>query len=214
MNKAELKLIIFDMDGVILNSEPLHETARQRMFQKMQITLNTAFPSPVGNSASSFWKQVLEFCNLTGDPDALEAEQYRLVAEQIEENHVPPCDGLIEVFDWARSNGVKIALASSSTRVLVNETLRLLHIDHYFDCTVAGDEIENKKPAPDVYLKVLEKTGFSADQAVAVEDSCSGTIAAGKANIYCYGYSNPTSGEQDLHNAREIIYHLQDIIPE
>lgn len=212
MNKPEIKIIIFDMDGVVLNSEPLHETARQRMFQKMQIIPNESFPSPVGNSASGFWRQVLEFCNLTGDPDALEAEQYHLVAKQIEENHVPTSDGLIEVFDWARSNGVKTALASSSTRVLVDETLRLLNIHHYFDCTVAGDEIEMKKPAPDVYLKVLEKTGFSASQAIAVEDSCSGTIAAKEAGIYCYGYFNPTSGEQDLHNSDKIIYHLQEII--
>lgn len=212
MDKTKIKIIIFDMDGVVLDSEPLHEAARQRMFQKMQIMPIESFPSPVGNSASGFWKQVLAFCNLSGDPDALEIDQYRLVAELIEENHVEPSDGLLEVFHWAKSNGMKIALASSSSRVLVDETLRLLKIQHYFDCTVAGDEIETKKPAPDVYLKVLEKTGFSADQAVAVEDSRSGTISAKKAGIYCYGYSNPTSGEQDLQNAGKIIYHLREII--
>ena len=95
----------------------------------------------MGNSASGFGRQVLEFCNLTGDPDALEAEQYSLVAKQIEENHVPTCDGLIEA-----------------------------------------------------------------------EDSFSGTIAAKKAGIYCYGYLNPTSGEQHLHHSEKIIYHLQEII--
>ena len=79
----ERKLLIFDMDGVILDSEPLHENARQRMFRELKINMSEKMPDPVGKSSSGFWRKVLENCALEGAPYELEARQYQLVAEQI-----------------------------------------------------------------------------------------------------------------------------------
>lgn len=212
MNKENLKIIIFDMDGVILDSEPLHENARQMMFRNFGIVPDENFPNPVGKSSSGFWRTVSGLCGLEQDAYALEAEQYRLVAVQIEENHVPTSDGLMEILSWAKENGVKIGLASSSTRVLVDNTLNLLGIRECFDFTVSGDEVIQKKPAPYPYLKVLEMSGFAPEEAVAVEDSNSGVQAAKNAGIFCYGYDNPTSGDQDLSNSDQIIKSLREIL--
>ena len=77
--------------------------------------------------------------------------------------------------------------------------------------TVSGDEIARKKPAPDVYLRVLELTGTAARDALAVEDSQAGVASAQEAGIYCYGYSNPTSGEQDISAADRVILSLRQI---
>ena len=145
MNKENIKLIIFDMDGVILDSEPLHENARQMMFAKYGIVKDDSFPNPVGNSSSGFWRTVISKCGLDLEPYAMEAEQYRLVAMQIEEKDIPPSYGLIEVLEWARKEGLEIGLASSSTRVLVDDALRLLGIKEYFDYTVSGNEVNKKK---------------------------------------------------------------------
>ena len=141
----ERKLLIFDMDGVILDSEPLHENARQRMFRELKINMSEKMPDPVGKSSSGFWRKVLENCALEGAPYELEARQYQLVAEQIETNHVQPSEGLLDIIQEARDKGMKIGLASSSTRMLVNDALRLLKIEHLFDYTVSGDEAEKKK---------------------------------------------------------------------
>ncbi len=206
------KIIIFDMDGVLLDSEPLHEIARQRMFERLEIVPDENFPSPVGNSASGYWDAIIAYCQLEGTGLELEREQYRLVAEQIVENQVPPSDGLLEVFAWAKERDIKLGLASSSTRVLVDDALRLLGIGKYFDCTVAGDEIAHKKPAPDPYLRVLELSGMAAEDAVAVEDSCSGTLSAKAAGMECFGYANPTSGNQDLSNSTVVIRNLREIM--
>ena len=116
-----------------------------------------------------------------------------------------------EAYQPMTFDAIKIGLASSSTRPLVDETLSLLNIKQYFDCVVSGDEIPRKKPAPDIYLRVLELTGISAENAVAVEDTKAGTIAARDAGIFCYGYVNPTSGEQDLSNAATTIFHLREL---
>lgn len=212
MKIENVKMIVFDMDGVILDSEPLHENARQMMFKNFGIVPDETFPSPVGNSSSGFWRQVIALTGIEGEPYALEREQYRLVAVQIEENHIPASDGLLEILKWAKEHDVKIGLASSSTRVLVNDALRLLGIEEYFDHSVSGDEIPKKKPAPDVYQKVLELAGVKPEDAVAVEDSRTGVAAANNAGIFCYGYQNPTSGEQDLSCSGQIIKSLREIL--
>ena len=200
------------MDGVILDSEPLHENARQMMYRSFHIVPDENFPNPVGKSSSGFWRTVSELCGLKEDAYALEAEQYRLVAVQIEENQVPPSDGLMDILKWAKEHDVKIGLASSSTRTLVDDALNLLGIREYFDYTVSGDEVIKKKPAPYPYLKVLEMSGFAAEEAVAVEDSNSGVQAAKNAGIFCYGYDNPTSGDQDLSNSDQVIKNLREIL--
>lgn len=212
MIKDNLRILIFDMDGVVLDSEPLHENARQRMFREFGIVPDETFPKAVGRSSSGFWRQIIKLCGIEGEPYALEARQYHLVAKQIEENHVPPSDGLLEVLHWARERGIKIGLASSSTRKLVDETLHLLGIRELFDYTVSGNEVKVKKPAPDVYRKVLEMANLPAECAAAVEDSDTGVESAKGAGIFCYGYRNNTSGEQSLGSADEIIDNLKCII--
>lgn len=208
----DLKIIIFDMDGVVLDSEPLHENARQIMFKELGIVPDETFPEAVGKSSAGFWRQIIELCKIDGEPYALEARQYALVAQQIEENNVKPSVGFLDIVNWAKDNGVKVGLASSSTRILVNDSLRLLGVKDYFDYTVSGNEIAKKKPAPDSYLRVLELAGFEPENAIAIEDSSSGVAAAKNAGIFCFGYHNVTSGEQDLSKADKIVDSLVEIM--
>lgn len=204
------KIIIFDMDGVVLDSEPLHENARAMIRQKLGVTLGPDFPDPVGASASGHWQMVLDRFGLTGDCNVLEQEQYALVARQIKENHIKPNPGLIEVLEWAKKKDVKIGLASSSTRELVEEALGLLGVRRYFDYTVSGDEVTNKKPDPEPYLRVLEMAGMTAAEAVAVEDSKNGVRSAIDAGIFCFGYRSDPA--QDLSKANTTIQHLAQIL--
>lgn len=211
MDRRSIKLLIFDMDGVVLDSEPLHEEARQRMFLQMGIMPDNRLPNPVGKSSSGFWRNVLHTYKIDGDPYVLEKKQYELVAEQIRENHLKPSEGFEDVVRTAQKRGIRIALASSSTRELVDKTLRLLGVEAYFDITVSGDEVARKKPAPDVYIKTLQLAGVEPGEAAAVEDSQAGVISAQSAGIYCYGYKNVTSGNQDISFADHKISSLLDI---
>lgn len=211
MDRQGIELLIFDMDGVVLDSEPLHENARQSMFRELGISPDDRLPDPVGKSSSGFWRKVLEVYQMEGDPYELERRQYGLVARQIEANQLQPSDGFLDVVERAKARGIKIGLASSSTRVLVDDALRLLGVDQYFDITVSGDEVAHKKPEPDVYLRALELAGGRPDRAVAVEDSQAGVRAAQRAGIFCYGYVNETSGGQDISGADRVIRHLGEI---
>lgn len=209
---SQCKMIIFDMDGVILDSEPLHETARQMMYQKYGVTPRDSFPDPVGMSAREFWQIVGRAYDRTWDHYEMEEEQFRLVAEQVEDLKIPPSEGFIQVAELARREEIKIGLASSSARMLVDRAISALSVKQYFDVVVSGDEVEKKKPAPDVYEKVLRLAGVSPEEAVAVEDSAVGVDAAKNAGIYCYGYRNETSGQQDLSRADEVIESLTELL--
>lgn len=200
------------MDGVILDSEPLHQNAREIMYHKYGITPGEDFPNPVGRSSSGFWRIVMEGQGLEGDPQQMEEEQYRLVAQLIKSLNIPASDGLEQVLNRGKSMGMKIGLASSSTRFLVDSVLDTLNIRKYFDFTVSGDEAARKKPAPDIYENLLLALELTAQDAVAVEDSSAGIEAAHNAGIFCYGYVNDTSGDQDLSKADEIIRNLVEMI--
>ncbi len=206
-----LKMIIFDMDGVLLDSEPLHEKSRQIMYKEFNIEPDESFPNPVGKCSRGFWQGLIDLGLIEGDSYAMETRQYALVAQQIKDDHVQPSEGFWDIVNWAKENNVKIALASSSTRVLVNDSLRYLNVTDCFDYTTSGDEVANKKPAPDVYLKVLEMAGVSPEDAIAIEDSSVGVAAAKAAGVFCYGYHNETSGVQDLTQSDRIVESLTEV---
>ena len=206
------KIMIFDMDGVILDSEPLHQNAREILYKKYGIYNIENLPDPVGKSSSGFWEIVGKRNDRIWDSDQMEKEQYDLVAEQVRNNDQVKSEGLEELLCWCVQNGWLIGLASSSTRRLVEQILEALHIQKYFDVIVCGDEVQNKKPAPDIYEKVLRLADVSQDNAFAVEDSDTGITAAKKAEIFCYGYRNKSSGQQSLSGADEVINHLKEIM--
>ena len=199
------KMLIFDMDGVIIDSEPIHEIARRELFTVYGVDVTQSLPDPIGRSCSGYWRAVLQAQQLPGDPLRLQEEQYARVAEIVKRDRIPANAGVKEMLQWCHDNNVKIGLASSSTRVLVDRILEQLEIASYFDVTVSGDEVAHKKPDPEIYRTVLERAGVNAPEAVAVEDSGSGIKAAKAAGICCCGYVNPTSGVQNLTAADRII---------
>lgn len=207
----KIKILIFDMDGVILDSEPLHACAREQMYKKYGVPLDQKRPAPEGKSTRDYWALLGEMFGLSLDADALEKEQFDLVARQVEEKQVPPSAGLTDVLQWARGQGLRIGLASSSSRSLVARVLKLLELEDYFDIVVCGDEIAQKKPAPDIYRKVLHMAGCKPDEALAVEDSDTGIRAAKSAGIYCIGYRNVTTKHQTLAEADLVIDGIRQI---
>jgi HAD superfamily hydrolase (TIGR01509 family) len=206
-----LRLIIFDMDGVVLNSEPLHEQARQAMFRKYHVVQGKDFPKAVGFSASGFWRRVIEQQGIDADPMDLQAEQYTRVEDQIKKLGLGPIEGAAEAFDWAKKHGLKLAIASSSTQPLVDHALALIGVKDYFDIILSGADVHHKKPDPEIYCRVLEMAGIPPENAVAIEDTASGVVAAQGAGLYCFGFHNPDSGSQDLNHADKVIESLKEL---
>lgn len=209
--KKQIELVIFDLDGVILNSEPLHDNAKRRILSEAGVDKNVDLAWSVGRPNKELWNMMIDKYGLKKTADELEKTQYMYILEEIEEKQINLTNGLIELLDWLKEKNKKIGLASSSNRFYVLAILRYYKISTYFSYIVGGDEVDRKKPSPDVYLKVLGLSGESANNSIALEDSKAGSEAAVSAGISCVGYLNPTSGEQELSKCIATISHIEQI---
>lgn len=206
-----LKLAIFDMDGVLLDSEQIHGKSISAMLDFYGAKPED-MQANIGLSSEEFWAGVIEKNSLWQlKIDDLVAEQGRRNIEEIKLSGMRESTGLSPLLNALEQSGVILGLASSSERPFVDEVVAYLGLEGRFSCSAAGSEANAKKPAPDLYRMVLEQAGVSPHEAAAVEDSRSGVAAAKAAGIFCIGYINPTSGKQDLSAADVVVRSLTEI---
>ncbi|MDR1542097.1 MAG: HAD family phosphatase [Clostridiales bacterium] len=206
------KAVIFDMDGVLVDSQPLH-------FQIDEAVLKDAGARPskleveshAGMANMDRWADYIKIFSLPQTPEELIENHVKILMKLFTESSLTPTDGLLELLELLRRGGLKMAVASSSSLALINLVLNKLNIEEFFGAIATGEEVKHSKPAPDVFLKAAEKLGVSPSECVAIEDSESGVLAAKKAQMLCIGYFNPNSGEQDLSPADRIIKSFNEV---
>jgi len=126
-------------------------------------------------------------------------------------NAQPIMPGVVELLADARARGLKLGVASTSERDWVAGHLERLGLIEYFDCIRCGDEVENVKPAPDLYLAVLDCLKLPPKEAVAFEDSPNGVLAATRAGVYCVAVPNPITRQFSLDHANRLIASLAEL---
>ncbi|MBS1732110.1 MAG: HAD family phosphatase, partial [Bacteroidetes bacterium] len=200
------KIFIFDVDGVLFDSEKLYMDMNQAWFKELGIKLSAEEHHRfIGISAKIFWQQ-LKTNNML--PESIEyyietekQMKYKMLLEQ----EIQPTAGVVEFLQWLKRGGFGISIASSGMRKNINLILEKLGIGSYFDYIVSGGDITRGKPEPDIFLKAAEYYGIEANHCMVIEDSANGVMAAKSAGMKCIGYYNPNSGNQDLSSADIII---------
>lgn len=208
-------MVIFDLDGVVLDSEPLHENAKRRILKEQGIDNNIDLSFSVGQPNKILWNMMIQKFNINKSEEELEKLQYQYILEEIKENHIDTSIGFIDLLSFLKKDKIKIGLASSSNRFYVDSILTYYNIYKYFDYIAGGDEVKRKKPEPDVYLKVLKQSGIKTHETIAVEDTFAGSKSALSAGLRCVGYQNSTSGNQDLSKCFakiNSVYQLTELI--
>lgn len=185
---SDFEAVIFDMDGVLIDSEPLWKIAMEAVFSELGSTLQKSdFQKTVGLRID----EVIHFWNLheswrVEDEAAIQEKIISKMEELIAAN-AQPLPGVIETLVFLKSKGLKIGLATSSSSRLIRIVLKELKIAHFFDFTHSAETEDYGKPHPAVYLTVAKKLAVHPTKCLVIEDSFNGVISglAAKMKVVC-----------------------------
>ncbi len=209
-----LKAIIFDMDGVIIDSEEQHNRAAQRVFQSHGITVDNDYHAQfVGTSTRNLVQTSIRELKLDIAEDTLYDEMNIEKKKVLAEEGYVPLPGIIDLVKKLAQEGFKLAIASSSIPNDIKEVVKALKIRKYFHQLVSGTQVTHPKPAPDIFELALKELGINASEAIVIEDSEFGVQAAKAAGITCVGFLNPNSGKQDLRCADVLLESFEELTP-
>lgn len=196
-----IKLVILDMDGTTICNEWAHLQARRKIIASMGTNCTLNLHNYIGRSNHIFWSEVLNNMGLIGDVDALVYRQFADVLQIIKTAGLKESPGLKELLRFCHSTDRKTALCTGSDEWFVLEILQYLDIQDLFDVVITAKDVRNLKPAPDLYIVALQKTGIAAQNAIALEDSVSGCMAVHSAGMPCIGYLAGGTNQQELSTA-------------
>jgi HAD superfamily hydrolase (TIGR01509 family) len=186
-----IRALIFDFDGLILDTESPEYQSWREIYQSYGCDLPFAKWSECIGTANVFdpYDYLAELSGKAIDRAALQQERRARFAKLIDGEPLLP--GVESYIQDAKRLGLRLGVASSSSRSWVEGHLRRFQIDTLFDCTNCSDDVERVKPDPALYLRALDKLGVHADEAIALEDSPNGALAASRAGIFCVTIPNP-----------------------
>ena len=179
-----IKAIIFDMDGLMIDSERVTFECYQERLKDMNLTMDEEFyKTLLGKPIKGIYQR---FYDVYGNDFPIEnviQDVHQLMAERFETEGVPVKKGLVELLHYLNDNNYKTIVATSSNRDRVDKILAQAKITEFFDDSICGDEVTKGKPNPEVFLKSCQKLGVNVDEAIVLEDSEAGIQASYDANI-------------------------------
>lgn len=208
-----LKGIIFDMDGVLINSEPFHYQVWKEALRRRGIEVDYEVYKPcIGSTVGFLMKLLHDSYGIDQYDESLPMEVKRIKQELIEKQGYPPLIPYVkEMLERFQQAGYSMGIASSSPQSYIENVTKFWGIDSYFQVLLSGETVEHPKPAPDIFLKTAAMLELSPQDCVVIEDSENGCRAAKAAGITCMAYLNPDSGKQNLQTAAVVVEGFEEI---
>lgn len=207
------KAVLFDMDGVIIDSEPLHRKAYFSMFKEVGIKVsNPLFESFTGQATLHICTQLINHFKMSQSPESLVAIKRNYFKELFFND--PALDLIPGVHDLImdyHANGMTLVLASSASMPNINNVFARFDLDKYFVAKLSGADLKASKPHPEIFLKAAQASGYDKSQCLVIEDSTNGIMAAHAAGIYAVAYNSPNSKNQDYLLADKVIVDFNEI---
>ncbi|MBV9893514.1 MAG: HAD family phosphatase [Chloroflexi bacterium] len=203
--------IVFDMDGVLLDSEPLHFAALATVLARDGVALsqseNEAF---IGTTVETTFGTLIARYSLSRSLAEYTA-LYDAAVLDVLASPRPPAEGVEALIAAARDHGLRLGLASSSRRLWIDATLRSLGLSKAFDAIVAGDDVAHGKPDPEIYLLASNELGVAPARCLAIEDSPNGVTSARRAGMQLIGVRTPYTAHLTLDGVLQTVDSLAEL---
>lgn len=208
-----IKTVIFDMDGVLVNSEPLHHEVSLVQFKNLNIEVSDdVFATFTGNSNKMIYQKLKDKFQLQQEIEELVLDKNNLFIEAFdkkEDLHLMP--GVKDLIIDLHKNGIQLIVASSSEMAIINKVFKRFDLDQYFTHKVSGEDFPESKPNPAIFLKAASYSKAPIEECLIIEDSTNGIKAAKAAGIYCIAYKSEGVDSQDQSLADVIVYDYKDL---
>ena len=209
----KLKAVLFDMDGVIVDTEPLHRKSYYRMFEEVGIKVtDELYDSFTGQATLPICRTLCEHYNLTENAAnlvAIKRKHFKYLFEN--DSDLALLEGVYDLIRDYHNNGLTLVLASSASMLNIDRIFERFDLNQYFKAKISGADLRASKPHPEIFLRAADLAKESTNNCMVIEDSTNGIVAAKAAGIYCVGFKSPNSANQDYSKADKVIRDFKEI---
>jgi len=208
-----IRTVIFDMDGVIIDTEPIHHHAFFTQFAELGITVSDElYASFLGSSTRNVFQRLKQEFDLPQEVADLLLRKRELFNQAFDEDaSLDLLPGVRALIEDLKAHSVQMVLASSASKATIGRVFNRFGLAPYFTHTVSGEDFVQSKPNPAIFLHAAELAKTPVTECIVIEDSANGVAAAKAAGIYCVGYASPHSAGQDLRLADRIIQDFSEL---
>ena len=201
------------MDGVIVDTEPVHSYAYFQHFAELNITVSAdMFTSFMGNSTRNTFQKLKEIFPIDGEVEDLIQRKRTLFNDAFDNKEdLFLIEGVEKLIQDLHANGIQLILASSASKVTIDRVFRRFNLYQYFTHIVSGEDFPNSKPHPAIFEFAASLSVAPKENCIIIEDSTNGVRAAKAASIFCVGYNSTNSKLQDLSLADVVVNHFDEL---
>jgi len=208
-----IQTVIFDMDGVIVDTEPVHHYAYNQHFKHLNIEVSPElYASFTGNSTKNTYEKLKTLFNINADvAELVEIKRNLFNAAFDNKEDLYLIEGVEDLIKELYNNGMQLVLASSSAKVTIDRIFERFDLNRYFTHKVSGEDFPQSKPHPAIFEHAALLSETAKENCIVIEDSTNGIKAAHAAGIYCIGYNSVNSKLQNLSLADKVIQHFNEL---